>query len=167
MHANSGDSRRISGFYGDTSWGVEPNPPAPFGSLGQTPALHTLHLARYVFEKFVIPTGEIGLSWGSVARIRKSEAGGDRTGWALRTRIRGRSDGLQDERVSQLTPSTKQCDSQRSAWSAAPATENGRALAGAFRWNGQHVVLTAQHVVAELHVKMSDSPSAGNAAADG
>lgn len=45
--------------YGDTSWGVEPNPPAPFGSLGMTPALHTLHLARYVFVKFGIPTVEI------------------------------------------------------------------------------------------------------------
>jgi len=45
--------------YGATSWGVEPNPTAPFGALGMTPALHTLHLARYVFEKFGISTGEI------------------------------------------------------------------------------------------------------------
>jgi hypothetical protein len=45
--------------YEETSWGVEPNPQAPFGALGMTPALHTLHLARYVFEKFGIPTGQI------------------------------------------------------------------------------------------------------------
>jgi hypothetical protein len=45
--------------YGDTSWGVEPNPSAPFDALGMTPALHTLHLARYVFERFGVPTGQI------------------------------------------------------------------------------------------------------------
>jgi len=45
--------------YGETSWGVEPNPPAAFGALGMTPALHTLHLARYVFERFGLHTGEI------------------------------------------------------------------------------------------------------------
>lgn len=45
--------------YGDEVWGVEPNPPAPFDMLGMTPALHTLHLARYVFMKFGIPTGDI------------------------------------------------------------------------------------------------------------
>jgi hypothetical protein len=45
--------------YGEASWSIEPNPPASFGALGMTPALHTLHLARYVFETFDIPTGEI------------------------------------------------------------------------------------------------------------
>lgn len=45
--------------YGETSWGVEPNPLAPFGAIGMTPALHTLHLARYVFGKFGIQAAEI------------------------------------------------------------------------------------------------------------
>ncbi len=49
--------------YGETSWSVEPNPAAPFGSPGMTPALHTLHLAKYVFEGFGISTDGIEPLW--------------------------------------------------------------------------------------------------------
>ncbi|PYR46630.1 MAG: hypothetical protein DMF89_21365 [Acidobacteria bacterium] len=44
--------------YGDTSWGLELNPAAPFRMIGMTPALHPSHLERYVFAKFSIPVTE-------------------------------------------------------------------------------------------------------------
>ncbi len=38
--------------YGPDTWSVELNPPAPFPDVAQTPALHTAHLANYVFKAF-------------------------------------------------------------------------------------------------------------------
>jgi hypothetical protein len=45
--------------YGDKTWGVIPNPPAQFRAPSQTPALHTAHLASYVFKAFALPTEEL------------------------------------------------------------------------------------------------------------
>jgi hypothetical protein len=49
--------------YGETSWSVEPNPDAPFPCIGLTSALHTLHLARYVFDRFGIADGQLEVVW--------------------------------------------------------------------------------------------------------
>ncbi len=38
--------------YGDQTWSLKTNPPDPFGEPAATPALHTAHLARYVFKEF-------------------------------------------------------------------------------------------------------------------
>lgn len=38
---------------------VEPNPPAPFDDNSQFAAFYTLHLAKYVFERFGIATGTV------------------------------------------------------------------------------------------------------------
>lgn len=42
--------------YGEKAWGVVPHPPAPFPRPTQIPALHTSHLAQYVFKAFGLPT---------------------------------------------------------------------------------------------------------------
>jgi len=49
--------------YGPETWGVEPNPPAPFPNVAQTPALHTAHLASYVFKVFGLDTGPLEPIW--------------------------------------------------------------------------------------------------------
>ena len=59
--------------YGDTSWSVESNPAAPFGGLGLTPALHTLHLAKYVFEAFGIPVAALEPVWDSLITGARTE----------------------------------------------------------------------------------------------
>ena len=45
--------------YGDKMWGVIPKPPVQFRAASQTPALHTAHLAGYVFKAFALPTEEL------------------------------------------------------------------------------------------------------------
>ena len=60
--------------YGDASWSVEPNPRAPFADLGLAPALHTLHLARYVFEGFGISIDTLEPVWHRL--IAHGSAGG-------------------------------------------------------------------------------------------
>ncbi len=49
--------------YGETSWSVDPTPPAPFDDNGLTPALYTLHLAKYVFKHFRIATDAVEATW--------------------------------------------------------------------------------------------------------
>ena len=45
--------------YGERVWGVVPRPAAPFPRVSQTPALHTVHLAQYVFKAFGLPVEEL------------------------------------------------------------------------------------------------------------
>lgn len=58
---------------GETSWAVELNPPAPFPAIGMTPALHTLHLAKYVFDAFGISTDGIEPLWDKLIASVKSK----------------------------------------------------------------------------------------------
>ena len=68
-------------LYGETSWSVEPSPPAPFDALGLTPALHTAHLAKYVFDRFAISTEPLETVWNKLIAFghgggsTKNEAG--------------------------------------------------------------------------------------------
>ena len=48
---------------GEASWSVEPAPPAPFEDSDQHAALYTLHLAKYVFDRFGIATDSIEEVW--------------------------------------------------------------------------------------------------------
>ena len=43
----------------DESWSLEPNPPAPFDDNSQFAAIYTLHLAKYVFERFGLATDAV------------------------------------------------------------------------------------------------------------
>ena len=45
--------------YGPQTWGVDLRPPSPFSRPTQTPALHTAHLAGYVFRVFGLATDEL------------------------------------------------------------------------------------------------------------
>ena len=56
----------------DESWSVEPNPPAPFDSNSVFPAIYTLHLAKYVFERFGIATGAVEAAMDELHRCVKS-----------------------------------------------------------------------------------------------
>ena len=49
--------------YGETSWSVDPTPPAPFDDNSLTPALYMLHLAKYVFNHFRIATDAVEAAW--------------------------------------------------------------------------------------------------------
>jgi hypothetical protein len=45
--------------YGEKTWTVVRNPGPLFPRVSQTPALHTAHLARYVFKSFGLPIEEL------------------------------------------------------------------------------------------------------------
>ncbi len=45
--------------YGKELWGVVAHPPSPFPIPAPIPALHTAHLARYVFQAFGLPSADV------------------------------------------------------------------------------------------------------------
>lgn len=63
---------------GDESSSVETNPPAPLDGNGQFAALYTLHLARYVFERFGIPTDAVEKAMDELNHLAKSEGAASR-----------------------------------------------------------------------------------------
>ncbi len=57
---------------GEWSSSVEPNPPAPFYGNSQFAALYTLHLAKYVFKRFEIPTDAVEAAWDDLHQFVQS-----------------------------------------------------------------------------------------------
>lgn len=57
----------------DESWSVEPNPPAPFEDNSQYAAIDTLHLAKYVFERFGIATDAVEAAMDELRQYVTSE----------------------------------------------------------------------------------------------
>ncbi len=62
-------------LYGDTAWGIIRNPPAKFRTPSQTPALHSAHLANYVFKAFGVPTEELDRIADRLLGEAKAESG--------------------------------------------------------------------------------------------
>jgi hypothetical protein len=60
--------------YGEKTWSVIAHPPPPFPRVSQTPALHTAHLAKYVFNAFGLPTDGLDPIWD---KLIKGESEGD------------------------------------------------------------------------------------------
>ncbi len=61
--------------YGDKTWGIVRNPPAQFRAPAQTPALHTAHLAGYVFKAFALPIEELDRIGGRLLDEAKAQGG--------------------------------------------------------------------------------------------
>ena len=59
---------------GETSWAVAPTPSALLQDSGQTAARYTLHLAKYVFDRFGIATNEVEEIWDELSA--QANAGG-------------------------------------------------------------------------------------------
>jgi hypothetical protein len=61
--------------YGEKTWGVIAHPPAPFLRASQTPALHTAHLAQYVFKAFGLPLDALDGVGNSVLEVAAGAKG--------------------------------------------------------------------------------------------
>jgi hypothetical protein len=59
--------------YGEKTWAVIPHPPAPFPRSAQTPALHTAHLASYVFKAFGLPSEALDAIWDKLIKGEPDE----------------------------------------------------------------------------------------------